>query len=88
MRPNIGYVQRGVRRALIASDGAPLRTASLLRWCYPRVARFEHKHYRALHHAAPTFAIKLGRSKYGQGRPNMWAPRPELLALIRGEDPE
>lgn len=72
-KPNVGKVQRGVRRALIASEGAPLRTAGLLRWCYPRLTKFEHKHYRALYHAAPKFAVKLGKD----GRAIIWGPKPE-----------
>ena len=81
MRPRVGKVQRGVRRALIVSDGVPLPTASLLPWCYPRLTRFEQKHYVALWRGAQKFAIRIGRC----GKGNLWAPRPELLRQIRGE---
>jgi hypothetical protein len=81
MKPRVGKVQRGVRRGLIASDGVPQPTASLLPWCYPRAARFELKHYQSLWRAAPRFAIKLGR----RGKGNLWAPNAALLKQIRDE---
>ena len=84
MRPRVGKVQRGVRRALIASDGAPLLTRDLLQWAFVREARYKVRHYSSLHRAAPRFAVKLGRC----GKGNLWAPRPELLRQIRGEDTE
>ena len=85
MKPRVGKVRRGVRRALVASQGAPLLTRDLLRWCYPRASRFKQDHYRALHHAAPTFAVKLRRSPIGRGRPWLWAPSDELLRWIKGD---
>ena len=57
-------------------------TIELMRWAHPRVDRYEPWRYWSVHRAAPRFAVRLGRC--GQG--NLWAPRPELLAQIRGDE--
>ena len=84
IKNRVGKVQRGVRRAFIASDGAPLLTRDLLKWTCPREDWYPQARYRSLARAATRFAVKLGRC----GKGNLWAPRPELLALIKGESGE
>ena len=79
-----GHVQKAVRRALIASDGQPVLTAELMRWAFPRQTTYRPNRYWSVHLAARRIAIKLGRC----GKGNLWGPRPELLALIRDEDPD
>jgi hypothetical protein len=81
----VGRIQQAVRRAFIASDGKPLRTIDLLRYAYPRLSEFERWHYRNMYRSAPRFAVKRGRVKSGPGRAFWWAPKAELLRLIRGE---
>ena len=82
MKPRVGKVQRGIRRAFIANDGQPLLTRELLTWAYPRDTWHPQNHYRGLAGAAPKFAVELGRC----GKGNLWGPRPELLRKqIRGE---
>ena len=81
MKERIGKVQRGVRRAFAAANGVPLRTRDLLLYAYPRLESYRHDQYRALYHAAPKFAVRLGK----QGRAIIWGPSPSLLARIRGE---
>ncbi len=58
--PREGRIQRAVRRALIASDGRPLKTRDLLRWAYPGTEH-EFWHYKSIYRAAPRYAVKIDR---------------------------
>ncbi len=77
-RRAIGRVQRQVRRAFIASAGEPLRIGQLLRWCYPRQARFKRWHRNSVRRAARRFAQPIDRDSRGV----VWAPLPALAALV------
>ena len=84
-KKRIGRVERAVTRSFIASDGRPVRTADLLARAFARERPFQPKHYRSLYRATLKYAVKLGRSERGRGRPWLWGPTPELLRWIRGE---
>jgi hypothetical protein len=69
----VGRVQRQIKRAFIASNGQPLTSTELLRWCWPRERR--RWHYKELMVAASRFARRIGRSQTGSGRAYLWAPK-------------
>ena len=79
----IGHIQRAVRRSFIIAGGAALTTGELARQAYPRVTRLKNWHRLRVREAAPRFAVPLGRAKVGRGRPVIWRPKAELMALIR-----
>ena len=65
----IGHVQRQILRAFIASDGQPLSTSTLIRWCYPRLKTLPKSwQYKVVKLAASRFAKRIGRSENGSGR--------------------
>jgi hypothetical protein len=71
----VGRIQRQIKRAFIAL-GSPLTTSALMRRCYPR--GYHHTdswRYTEVRLAASRFAVRIGRSKTGKGRPWLWAPR-------------
>jgi hypothetical protein len=74
-KSRIGRVQRQIERAFIISDGKPLSTNKLMEWAYPRLRKPYHWCYRQLWQAAERFAVRIGRSKTGKGRPWLWAQR-------------
>lgn len=86
-RKCIGRVQKAVRRSLIASDGKPVPTGEIMLWAFPRLdGRYGSGSWRywSVHRAARKFAVRVSK----QSGTVVWGPRPELLAQIRGEDPE
>ena len=86
MKNRVGKLQRGTRRALIVADGQAVTTTDILRHTFPRLeGQFLHWQFKDARRAAVRFAIPIGRSERGKGRPVLWAPRPELLAQIKGE---
>ena len=84
-RRKVGRLQRAVRRVFAASNGEVAQTADILRRAFPGLTKFEGWRYRAARRAAMRFAIPIGRSERGKGRPVLWAPRPELMARIKGD---
>ena len=60
----VGRIQRQVRRAFVASSGAPLEISALLASCYPRLAKFKHWHRKSVHRALKRHA--------DLGRPQSW----------------
>jgi hypothetical protein len=52
-----GRLQRQIRRAFIASDGAPLRLRDLLGWCYARSTEHPAWRVRGVHTALPRWAV-------------------------------
>ena len=54
-------------------------TIDLLEYGFPRVARYEPKHYVSVYRAATKFAERVGRP----GRAFItWGPNPELAAIL------
>jgi hypothetical protein len=82
----VGRIQRQVRRAFVASSGAPLEISALLASCYPRLAKFKHGHRKSVHRALKRFAVSLGRLPHVQGRPALWAPKSACLLPTRCQD--
>ena len=85
MKGRIGRIERAARRELIARNGGPATTGDFVRRAWPRLTRFEIRHYRSARRAAEKFAVRLGRSERGRGKPVIWIARPALLRAIRGE---
>jgi hypothetical protein len=77
MQGCIGRHQRQVRRCLVAAGGEPVRTAELMRWCWPRKRELERWRWNDVIRAAHRFGINVRRG--------WWAPNDELLRQIRGE---
>ncbi len=77
----IGRVQCQIRRAFVAADGKPLRIGDLLPRCFPGVDCYARWMRKSIHRALPKFGVSLGRTSR-QGRPILWAPKPELARLI------
>jgi hypothetical protein len=84
----IGRLQSIVRRCLIEAGGEPVATGVFARRAFPHVSRFEYWQYNAITRAARRFAVRVGRSPRGHGRPAIWQAKPELLRLILGDDAE
>jgi len=82
MRRCFGKLQRATRRALIVANGHPIKTGEILRYAFPRLDRYEGWRYRAARRAATRFAVPIGRSATGQGRPVMWVANEELQRRI------
>ena len=61
----VGRVQRQIRRAFIASNGQPLSTSTLIRWCFPKLKTLPSWHYKSVRVAAARFAKRVGRSENG-----------------------
>jgi hypothetical protein len=78
----VGRVQTQIRRAFIASGGRPLKIRELLAYCYPAATKHPRWHRWKIHCALPRFGVPFGRVASEQGRPMLWAPKPELLRLI------
>jgi hypothetical protein len=74
-RWRVGHVQRQIKRALIASNGKPLTTSELMRRAYPRLTKYQSWRYRQVREAALRWAVRVGRSGIGTGRPLLWAIR-------------
>ena len=83
-RRKVGRLQRAVRRVFAASNGEVAQTADFLRRAFPRLTKFEGWRYRAARRAAMRFAIPIGRSEHGKGRPVLWVPNKELRQFIGG----
>jgi hypothetical protein len=83
----VGRLQRQARRAFIASGGRPLRTGEVARRCYPRAVKIGNWQREAVRSALHKFAVPIGRSSRGRGRPTIWAPKPELERAIKGKQP-
>jgi hypothetical protein len=81
-KDRVGRVQRQIRHAFVASNGEPLTIRQFLAFAYPKVDRYSHWHYAGCNRALPRFGVCLGRQP-GHGRPNLWAPKPELMRRIR-----
>jgi len=77
-----GRIHRQIRRAFIASSGAPLRIGQLLEWCYPAAKRDPRWHRTNIHRALPRFAVSLRRISDRPGRPCVFGPNAELRRLI------
>jgi hypothetical protein len=77
-----GRLQSQIRRAFICSNGRPLCIADLLPRCFPAAKRHARWMRKSVHRALPRFAIPLGRIPDRQGRPMIWAPRPEICRLV------
>ncbi len=77
----VGRIQKQIRRAFVASTGQPLVISELLARCYPAAKQHPRWHRWSIHRALPKYGVALGRSRR-QGRPIVWAPRPELARLI------
>jgi hypothetical protein len=72
----VGHIQRQVRRAFIACRGSPLSTSELARRCYPRLAGINQSwRWAQIRKAASRWAVRIGRSERGTGRPVIWAPK-------------
>lgn len=71
----VGRVQRQVFRAFIVSNGRPRTTGQLIRYCYPRLTRFEHWHYNGVKRAAQRFAMQIATSAGGRGKGALWGLR-------------
>ncbi len=67
-------LQRGIRRAFIATGARQLPTGALMRFCYPRGhgGYRQRYHYRHIWKAASKICICLGRQPNTPGRPNVW----------------
>jgi len=74
----IGKRQRQVQRWMRLWEG-PVTTRELCGFVFPRVPtdEVERWHMQATWRAAERFAVCLGRSPTGRGRPNLWAPKPQ-----------
>jgi hypothetical protein len=92
----MGRVEKIVRRLLIEAAGEAICTTDIVRRAYParprlRIGPGQHQtkftvdRYRAARRAARRFAVPIGRSPRGRGKPVIWAPKPSLRALITGE---
>jgi hypothetical protein len=77
---------RQVRRCFIAAGGKPLSTSQIMPWIYPQLDRFKHWHRWSCRRALLRYAVPAGRAD-AQGRPIIWAPKPELMRLITGVIP-
>jgi hypothetical protein len=77
MKPRVGRRQRQIRRCLVAANGEPVRTSELMAWVYPHASgKLECWRWPDVARSARKFAINIRRG--------WWAPRPELLAQIKG----
>jgi hypothetical protein len=74
MRPRVGHHQRQIRRAFIAADGLPVRTSTLMAWCWPRPRKFERWHWTCMARSAHRFGVNIRRG--------WWAPNEELRRRI------
>jgi len=70
----IGHHQRQVRRCFIAANGEAVRTADLMRWCYPSLSKFSRWHWWSVSRAAHRFGVNVRRG--------FWAPSEELRRRI------
>ena len=60
--PGLGKIQRRIKRAFVANQGALLSTSDLICWCYPRRAEpVGFKHRISAWRAAKAVAVKVGR---------------------------
>jgi hypothetical protein len=72
-----GHVQRGVRRAFIASNGEPVPFSTLAEWSYPRVPKLVLWQRWSIYRAC---------KKYGSSpRRGRWQANAALMRQIRGE---
>jgi hypothetical protein len=71
-----GRLHAQIRRAFAANPGRQLPTGVLMRFCYPRLARYPGGYYRHVWRAAVKICVCLGRVSHLQGRPNMWMLKP------------
>ena len=71
----VGRVQRQIQRAFIASNGQPVSTSTLIRWCFPKLKTLPSWHYKSIRVAAARFAKRIGRSETGSGRAYLWVPK-------------
>jgi hypothetical protein len=77
-----GRLKSRVRWAFRLSGGEPLTTTELVKRCYWGV-NFQGEKIKSWHRTnvsrvADLLAFRIGRAT-SQGRPIMWAPRPELM---------
>jgi hypothetical protein len=77
MRTCIGRRQRQIRRAFIASNGRPIRTAVLMEWVYPKGDKREYWRWKDVARSARRFGVSI--------RKGWWQANPELMRQIRGE---
>ncbi len=79
----VGRVQRQVRRAFIATNGRPIQIGDLLPRAFPQAKTYARWMRKSVQRAIPKFGVSLGRIN-ARGRPSLYAPKPELARLIRG----
>jgi len=84
--PREGRVMRQIRRCFVVADGRPLCVGDLLPRVYPHLDRYKHWHRWSCRRALLRYAVPVGRAD-AQGRPIIWAPKPELMRLITGAIP-
>ena len=72
----VGRVQRAAQRELIAADGEPVTTTEIMRRAYPRLTTFPDWLNSQARLSATRFAISVGRSTSGSGRPRLWKLKP------------
>ena len=83
MRPRIGKIARGIKRAFLAAGGHDRTTLDLLDWTHPRPifrgASHRERHYLCwdVRRAADRLCIRVGRSDKGSGRPVLWRLKPK-----------
>ena len=70
-----GRIRLAVTRGFILSDGQPITSRQVLERAYPRLNRFTAWHYLAVRRALRHDAIVIARSRFGRGRPCLWAPK-------------
>jgi hypothetical protein len=77
MKHRVGRCQRQCRRAFIASNGAPIRMATLMEWCFPQGDKREYWRWTDVARSARRFGVQV--------RKGWWQANPELLRQIKGK---
>jgi hypothetical protein len=70
-----GPVQRGVRRAFIATDKPVLSTSQIVEWTHPRPGTDRHHARRSVRRVCERYCERVGRSGSGSGAPILWRLR-------------
>ena len=81
----VGHLQRRTRHVFLLAGGRMVTSTELVARCYPRTGGAGQSwRYARVRRAAERWATRVGRLEHQQGRPWLWAPKPELMELIRG----
>jgi len=74
-KTRMGRLRIAVRRCFILSGGKPICIADVLSRAYPRFKRFPNGYRWSVRQALLRDAEIIGRTRFGRGRPNLWAPK-------------